>query len=154
MPPIVDKNCHVVQFFLSHLRILIVIADVCVNAVISSMGQVSPHEWATGVAESDELASMLSSVFDDIRRKFTSNVKNEFMVREIFLWINISNYFVGRCHASFAGTSFGPHRRYRQNTDGSGQTADASTYGQFDEQQPAMHSNAEEADGVENRIWA
>ena len=30
--------------------------------------------------ESDELASILSAVFDDIQRKFTSNVKNEFMV--------------------------------------------------------------------------
>ena len=44
MPPIVDKHCQVSHKFLSHVRVLIVIADVCVNAVISSMGQVSPHE--------------------------------------------------------------------------------------------------------------
>ena len=44
------------------------------------MGQITPHEWTTGVKESDELASILSAVFDDIRWKFTSNVKNEFMV--------------------------------------------------------------------------
>ena len=36
----------------------IVIADVCVNAVISSIGLVLPHEWVTGVIESDELASV------------------------------------------------------------------------------------------------
>ena len=70
---------------MSHVPVLIVIADVCVNAVISSMGQVSPHEWATGVVESDELASILTSVFDDIRRKFTSNLKNEFLVRIFFV---------------------------------------------------------------------
>ena len=44
------------------------------------MGQITPHEWTTGVKESDELSSILAAVFDDIRRKFTSNVKNEFMV--------------------------------------------------------------------------
>ena len=37
---------------------MIVIADARVNAVISSMGQVFPHEWVTGVIESDELVSV------------------------------------------------------------------------------------------------
>jgi hypothetical protein len=37
--------------------LMIVIADVCANAVIRSMGQVLPHEWVAGVIESDELAS-------------------------------------------------------------------------------------------------
>ena len=36
---------------------MIVIADVCVITVISSMGQVLPYEWVTGVIESDDLAS-------------------------------------------------------------------------------------------------
>jgi len=45
---------------------IVVIADVCVNAVISAIGQIMPHEWATGVKEPDELASALTAVLYDV----------------------------------------------------------------------------------------
>ena len=76
-------NSWQVRFVLKLAKVtlnLIFIADVCLHAVISSMGQISPLEWTTGVCECDELASLLIGVYDDIRRKFTSNVKNEFVV--------------------------------------------------------------------------
>ena len=50
---------------------IVVIADVCVNAVISTIGQIMPHEWATGVKEPDELASVLTAVLCDVQRKVT-----------------------------------------------------------------------------------
>ena len=54
---------------------IVVIADVCVNAVISTIDQIIPHEWVTGVKEPDELASVLSAVLYDVQRKVTSNLK-------------------------------------------------------------------------------
>ena len=55
---------------------IVVIADVCVNAVISTIGQIMPHEWVTGVKEPDELASVLTAVLYDVdQRIVTSNLK-------------------------------------------------------------------------------
>ena len=45
------------------------------------MCQMTRINWIAAVAEADELSGILTSVFDDLHRKFTSNIKNEFSVR-------------------------------------------------------------------------
>ena len=59
------------------------VADVCVVSVVSGIAQITRINWISAVAEADELSSILTSVFDDLRRKFTSNIKNEFAVRSL-----------------------------------------------------------------------
>ena len=58
------------------------VADVCVVPVVSGIGQISRVSWLAAVADAAELSGILVSVFDDLRRKFTSNIKNEFAVRD------------------------------------------------------------------------
>ena len=57
------------------------VADVCVVPVVSGIGQITRINWIAAVADAVELSGILVSVFDDLRRKFTSNIKNEFAVR-------------------------------------------------------------------------
>ena len=59
------------------------VADVCVVSVVSGIAQITRINWISAVAEADELSAILTSVFDDLRRKFTSNIKNEFAVRSL-----------------------------------------------------------------------
>ena len=42
---------------------------------------ISTSEWVCSVMTSDELLNIIVSVFDDLRHKFTSNIKAEFMVK-------------------------------------------------------------------------
>ena len=42
---------------------------------------INPSEWVCSVMTSDELLNIVVSVFDDLRHKFTSNIKAEFMVK-------------------------------------------------------------------------
>ncbi len=42
---------------------------------------ISASEWVCSVMTRDELLSIVASVFDDLRHKFTSNIKAEFMVK-------------------------------------------------------------------------
>ena len=42
---------------------------------------ISASEWVCSVMTRDELLSIVVSVFDDLRHKFTSNIKAEFMVK-------------------------------------------------------------------------
>ena len=55
----------------------------CVVSVVSGIAQITRINWISAVAEADELSAILTSVFDDLRRKFTSNIKNEFAVRSL-----------------------------------------------------------------------
>ena len=41
---------------------------------------ISANEWVCSVMTSDELLNIVVSVFDDLRHKFTSNIKAVFMV--------------------------------------------------------------------------
>ena len=59
------------------------VADVCVVSVVSGIAQITRINWISAVAEADELSAILTSVFDDLRQKFTSNIKNEFAVRSL-----------------------------------------------------------------------
>ena len=42
---------------------------------------INASEWVCSVMTSDELLNIVVSVFDDLRHKFTSNIKAEFMVK-------------------------------------------------------------------------
>ena len=57
------------------------IADVSLNAGVAGIPSISRTEWDSAV-QSDDFLRCLASVFDDIRRKFSSNVKNEYNVRK------------------------------------------------------------------------
>ena len=50
-------------------------------AICNSSKVVSASEWMQAVMGSDELLNVITSIYDDLRHKFTSNVKCEFMVR-------------------------------------------------------------------------
>ena len=62
------------------------IAEVSLNAVVAGIPSISRAEWDSAV-QSEEFLRCLTSVFDDIRRKFSSNVKNEYNVRKTQLFI-------------------------------------------------------------------
>ena len=47
----------------------------------------SAREWMQVVMGSDEILSIISNIYDDLRHKFTSNVKCEFVVCALCLTI-------------------------------------------------------------------
>ena len=56
-------------------------------AICNSSKVVSAREWMQAVMGSDEILSIISNIYDDLRHKFTSNVKCEFVVCALCLTI-------------------------------------------------------------------
>ena len=55
--------------------------ELCQASVCNTVKAISASEWVCSVMTCDELLSIVVSVFDDLRHKFTSNIKAEFTVK-------------------------------------------------------------------------
>ena len=65
-------------------------AELCQASVCNTVKAISASEWVCSVMTSDELLNIVVSVFDDLRHKFTSNIKAEFMVMLSQMLFNVT----------------------------------------------------------------
>lgn len=59
---------------------VLVMAQVC-----NTCSQISSNEWMSTFMSCDRLANEVTRVFDDLRHKFTANIKAEFLVERFYL---------------------------------------------------------------------